>query len=234
MLEMCEIRLEKLKEAVIDMRFLLNRGYHRKTAADYITSRYQLNEKERAIIYRAVYSIKKSEDTLRKILKPEEIKDKVLSIDGFNNIITIENALKGNVLIKCDDGLIRDVSYTSRKFKFSENTNKALNMIFETLKIYKPSKIHFFFDKQISFSGEIASMVRLKMRDENIIGDAQTSSRNDKTIILLGEIIASSDSLIIEKAKNIFDLAGNIIKSRYNHLILDITTFNDNNGPAGI
>jgi len=224
---MTHINLDLLKEAIIDMRYLLNRGYNRKTAADYVTSRYKLSKEERAIIFRAVYPDEQAKNRLKKLISnPEEITGKTLLIDGFNNIITIENALKGAILIKCDDGLIRDISYTSRKFKLTQYTETAIIMIFEILKIYKPKESIFFFDEQISFSGEIASKIRQKMREEGINGYAKTCKRNDTEIILKEEgIIASSDSLIMEKAERIFDLAGYITNSKFKERILDITVF---------
>jgi len=222
---MMSINLEILGEAIRDMRYLLNRGYNRKTAADYVASRYKLRKEERAIIYRSVYPDQQAQNRLKKMLNPEEISGKKLLIDGFNNIITLESALKGNLLLMCDDGVIRDISYTSRKFKYSQHTKEAIEMIFEALKTYRPSEVIFFFDKQISFSGEIASMVRKMINKEGLVGDAKTSKRNDTEILTFGEIIASSDSIIIEKAAKIFDLAGYIAKSKFKGNILDVTIF---------
>ncbi|MCC6017789.1 MAG: DUF434 domain-containing protein [archaeon YNP-LCB-003-016] len=219
------MNLEILKEAIIDMRYLLNRGYNRKTAADYVTSRYKLSKEERAIIFRAVYPDEQAKSRLKKLINIEEVAGNTLLIDGFNNIITIENALRGAILIKCDDGLIRDISYTSRKFKMTQYTEKAIMLIFETLRMCRAKESIFFFDEQISFSGEIASKIRQKMREEGVNGDARTSKRNDTEIISKGGIIASSDSLIMERANKIFDLAGYIINSKFKERILDITIF---------
>jgi hypothetical protein len=222
---MIPMNLEILKEAIIDMRYLLNRGYNRKTAADYITSRYKLSKEERAIIFRAVYPDEQAKSRLKKLINIEEVAGNTLLIDGFNNIITIENALRGAILIKCDDGLIRDISYTSRKFKMTQYTETAIMLIFETLRMCRAKESIFFFDEQISFSGEIASKIRQKMREEGVNGDARTSKRNDTEIISKGGIIASSDSLIMERANKIFDLAGYIINSKFKERILDITIF---------
>jgi hypothetical protein len=219
------MNLEILKEAIIDMRYLLNRGYNRKTAADYVTSRYKLSKEERAIIFRAVYPDEQAKSRLKKLINIEEVAGNTLLIDGFNNIITIENAVRGAILIKCDDGLIRDISYTSRKFKMTPYTEPAIMMMFEILKICKAKESIFFFDEQISFSGEIASKIRQKMREEGINGDAKTSKRNDTEIISKDGIIASSDSLIMERANKIFDLAGYIVNSKFKEKILDITVF---------
>lgn len=222
---MMNINLESLREAIKDMRYLLNRGYNRKTAADYIASRYKLNREERAIIFRAVYPEQQVQNIFKKLLNPEDIIGERLLIDGFNNIITLESALKGHILLMCDDGVIRDISYTSRKFKFSSYTEDSIKMIFEVLKVYKPSEVIFLFDQQISFSGELASMIRTIIEGENLIGYAKTSKRNDTEILSIGEIIASSDSIIMERAKKIFDLAGHIIKSKFKDRILDVTSF---------
>ncbi|MCS7097241.1 MAG: DUF434 domain-containing protein [Candidatus Methanomethylicia archaeon] len=219
------LNIELLKEAVIDLRYLLSRGYNRKTAVDYITSRYRLNREERAIIYRSVYSERDSKKRLNKLVKPEDVIGKKLLIDGFNNIITIESALAGRILFVCDDGVIRDASYISKKFKFSQYTKKAIELIFGFLKQYRPFEILFLFDQQVSFSGEMASMIRELIIKEGLHGDAKTSKKNDIELLSMGEIIASSDSIIIEKADRVFDLAGYIIKSKFSESILDISSF---------
>ena len=76
--------LSKLKDAIIDMRYLLSRGYKREHAANFIASRYLLSKEERAILYRAVYDPIQAEIHKQKKVKPEFISQRILTIDGYN------------------------------------------------------------------------------------------------------------------------------------------------------
>jgi len=215
-------RMNGLRAAIIDMRYLLSRGYNRKSAANYITSRYSLTRRERAILYRAVYPPNQAYKHMEKMVQPCCIIRKKLSIDGFNTLITLESALKGKTVIECDDGFIRDVSAVFGRFKFSDITLKALNLIFNFLEKYPPAETVFFFDSQVSFSGELASKIRELLSQRKLKGTAKTVKKNDKAVLLQGGIVASSDSIIIEKANAVLDLAGQIIKKHFQSLIFNI------------
>ncbi|RLE86419.1 MAG: hypothetical protein DRN04_19525, partial [Thermoprotei archaeon] len=87
-----------------------------------------------------------------------------------------------------------------------------------------PSNIIFFYDKQVSYSGEIASLTRSLGEELRYKINTIVSSRNDKTIITYSQqgIVSSSDIVILLKAKKIFDLAQYIIAKWKPHSIVDI------------
>ena len=211
-----------LRDAIIDMRYLLNRGYNRKSAADYVASRYSLTKYGRAILYRGVFSEKQAISHLHKLVYPKDLDNKIVAIDGFNVLITLETALNNKLLIKCDDGFIRDVSAVFGNFKPSKNTINALKLILDFILNYHPTRILLFLDSPISYSGELALKIRNIFKRKGIAGTAKTVKRGDVEVLLKGDVIASSDSIIIERAKAMFDLAGQIIEQKYPQLIFDV------------
>jgi len=211
-----------LIEAIRDMRYLLSRGYKRELAVNFIANRYMLSKDEKAILYRAVYSKLQAAEHKRKIVSPTHIKGKKVAVDGFNVLITIESALMGKKIFLCDDGFIRDTSAIFGKYKFSNLTKLSLELTLNFLKKYKPKFIAFFFDSPISKSGEIAGLTRFLLKKHGIPGDAKAIKQVDKAVIEQGEIVASSDHIIIERAKHVLDLAGEIIKEKYPQLIIDL------------
>ena len=203
----------ELKEAVIDLRFLLGRGYNREGAVSFIGDRYQLNKEERLIAYRAVYDSKKANEHAMKKMAAKSTSGKKVAIDGYNVVLTIETMLKNKKLIHCDDGFVRDVSAVHGKHKPTETTEKALGILIDFLKGVDPQEVIFFYDSQVSLSGEMASLTRRMLKESRLIGDAKAVKQADKETLKYGEIVSSSDAVIIEKSEKLVDLAGELMKT---------------------
>ena len=96
----------KVEEAAEDFRYLLNRGYNRNSSLKLVSDRYNLSKDERNFLIRAVFSDREAEERRKKLVNIEEIRGKRVVIDGYNVLITVENVLKGENIIFCDDGLL--------------------------------------------------------------------------------------------------------------------------------
>jgi len=212
----------KVFEAAKDLRYLLERGYHRESALRLIVDKYQLSTKQKLLLYRAVYDASTAVKHKEKIVTADQIKDSKLAVDGYNVMITVESGLRRGLLVLCDDGFIRDISAVHGKYRITSMTEKALSMIVRTVKELKPAKTNFFFDAQVSKSGELASHVRRTLRASRITGSAYAVKRADISTLNFGDIIATSDSILFSKAKAVFDLAGEIVRKDYIGKILII------------
>jgi hypothetical protein len=124
-------------------------------------------------------------------------------VDGFNVIITVERALAGDPVYLCTDGIVRDLSLSYSSYRPSDLFDRAVETIADTLRSMSPGRVTIYLDSPISKSGLIAKRIREITSEEF---EVKTSNRVDSEI-LNHEIIASSDSRIIEGAKAIVDLA---------------------------
>ncbi len=61
-------------------------------------------------------------------------------------------------MIRCDDGLVRDLQAVFGKYKMDENTEDGLEKILDVLELIDPGKFVMFFDKQVSKSGELSEV----------------------------------------------------------------------------
>ncbi len=206
---------EAILEAARDMRYLLNRGYRREKCVEFVGDKYRLKKTERMVLYRCVYGSEEARTHREKLISPEDVKGKRLAIDGYNVLITVESALKGATLIECDDGFVRDVSAIHGKYKMTSLTGKSLSLIMNYLERLSPSEISFFFDQQVSKSGELSALVRQLMSKRNLKGTACTSRQADTSALRWGDVIATSDSAIIQRAEKVFDLAGFIVRKEF-------------------
>ncbi|NVM55069.1 MAG: DUF434 domain-containing protein [Candidatus Helarchaeota archaeon] len=195
-----------LQEAAIDLRYLLNRKYNRKSALDFVGNKWNLNRDARHILYRAIFSDEEIDARHQTELKITEIKEKLISIDTYNIIITIESLLQGLLVIKADDGYFRDISKVFSKYKQSQYTLNAIQMIIKKLKSFQPKKLLFFLDKDISKSGELAALIKKELDKFEVMGDAKTVQSSDTSVITFGEIVISNDRVVLEKAKKHMNL----------------------------
>ncbi|MDI6806843.1 MAG: DUF434 domain-containing protein [Candidatus Aenigmarchaeota archaeon] len=205
---------DEVREAAEVLRYLLNHKFQRKNIKNilrFIQGPYNLNADQIHLLDRAVYSDKESEARSKKLINVKEIRSSTLGIDGYNVLVTLESALEGKPLVQADDGLIRDIAGKSSRYRPSETTYKALNLIFSTLKAYPPRETLFLFDERIGMSVEFAKSVRGMLNEYGLCGDASVANYPDEEILEY-EIIATSDSTPIDKAKKVFDLAGYLIK----------------------
>jgi len=210
----------KVFEAAKDLRYLLERGYHRESALRLIVDKYQLSTKQKLLLYRAVYDSSTAAKHKQKIITADKIRGCKLAVDGYNVMITVESGLRDGLLVLCDDGFIRDISAVHGKYRIGSTTEKALSIIVKAVQDLKPSETNFFFDAQVSKSGELASQVRRTLKSSGLNGNAYAVERADISTLNFGDIVATSDSVLISKARAVFDLAGEILKKNYSATIL--------------
>ena len=203
---------EKILEAAKDYKYLLERGYNKKSTLRFVGEKYLLSETERHILYRTIFPEKEAIERKRKLVKEDEVKNNVLIVDCYNVLITIETMLKNDIILEAEDGYIRDISAIFRKYKITDLTQKALNLIIQAIKNLKPTETIFIIDQPISKSGELAAKIRKLLEENNIKGTAKTTKHPDKEITQTSGIIATSDTIIIDKVEKTLDLPAYIFK----------------------
>ncbi|MEE8167390.1 MAG: DUF434 domain-containing protein [Candidatus Hydrothermarchaeales archaeon] len=201
----------ELKDAICDLRYLLNRGYKRKTALRMVEDRYQLSSGKRNFLVRAVFSEEEAREHKIKLACIEDVDGKLVAIDGYNILIGVEAALKGESVFLCDDGFVRDASAIFGKYRVSKYTLPAVEQILEVLKVHSPKEAIFIFDAQISRSGELAALVRGKLQEFKLIGDAIAVPNADYELSKY-QLVCSSDRAIIKKVQKVVDLTRCVVK----------------------
>ncbi len=205
------LRNEVLKAAE-DYKYLLNRGYKPTSTLDLITSRYLLSREERVLLYRCVHSRGDVDKIINKIVQPSEIKGKELVIDGYNVILTVASGIEGRTLYVCDDTFVRDLRSVKVRNFSSTSLLTAIKLIAMEIESLNPSKVVLFLDRNVSWSAKHAEVIK---KEINRPVDALLASKADTSVIKEGGIASSSDYLVLENSNLVFDLAGEIIRSKY-------------------
>ncbi len=210
----------RIVEAARDYKYLLNRGYPASSSLNIVVSRYQMSRLERSLLLRCVHRDEYVAKVLRSVVSRETILGSNLLIDLLNVSTTLIAFLEGECLYRCDDGIIRDLGGSRYWRGRRERVLEAINLVREHLITVKPAKIYLVLDRLAPMSGEILKNAEKIFRESGFNVEGILADRADKKIIELSRalenlmgVVATSDSLILEKANQIYDLAGEIITS---------------------
>ena len=208
------LRQNLLEKAAVDLRWLISRRYPKQSALLFVGNHYQLNQRERDLLFRGVFSPEQALRTRQKMIRAKEIEGASLVIDGHNVLITLESALASKLLLLADDGFVRDISRVFRKFRPTARTKRAWLMVEKFLLDYPPDFVAVVLDEPLSKSRELGGRMERWLREAGIKGQVHLSSTPETTILTLPGIKLSADSIVLARAEKIFDIAGHIIRRR--------------------
>jgi len=215
--------MKPLEAPILDIRYLIDRKYPKKSVITYVSNHYGLTKDERYILTRITCEKNISNDRKRKLVPIQGIEDRTLLIDGYNVLITIESMILGYPVFLCDDGMLKDARSLFHKYKINPTTKKALSMIETITSMYDPKKTIIIFDSQISRSGDLSKMTRDIFDENNCL--VFTSKDTDKELIKNSKkskkaVTATSDGVIIDNVENVLDIPIHIAgEFKYNFYI---------------
>ena len=203
-----EKNIAVMRTAQADIFYLVNHDYPIKNAVTFVGNRYQLSERQRIALQRAVSSEKAISERQKKLVNSGD----TANIDGLNIIITLETALSGTTLLKCMDGTVRDLAGLRGTYKLIDKTDTAIRLIAENLVRKGFKKAVFWIDKPVSNTG------RLKQRILEIMADYPLDTAvelvdNADTVLFEKDCVISSDAIILDKCISYINFAAEIVGS---------------------
>jgi len=210
---MPQLDQETLHAAAADFLYLLDRGYPRSASLQLVGNRHNLNAKHREVLHRGVFAHKEARERRDRLVRIERLVGLKLLVDGHNVLITTESGLAGRTLIAANDGVIRDVARISHRYRISTLTRQAIDLLLRVLHEYPPQETLFFLDAPIRQSGELAAVLRAALKSWKLPGDAQTLKVPETRLIGSEDVVASSDSVVLDGVKQGLDFAAAAIKS---------------------
>jgi len=210
---------EKLKEAVADLSFLLERGYGVVSACQLVGSRYKLNKRQQQAL-RGMSASETSVD-LRKNKETDfsQLEGSTLIIDGFNVLIILESMLSDAFVFKGKDGAYRDLSSLHGSYKKVSQTHGAINLVGDFFEKQHIKKMIWVFDKPISNSGKMKSELLELAKENDWNWEAELDFNPDKVLAESEYVCVSSDAWILENCKRSFNLIEALMPVNYPYLI---------------
>lgn len=191
-------QLLRLRDAVYEFCWLLDRGYTRHSVIQLVGDHHQLVKRQRLAISRAACSNTSRALRQTTCLRIEQIKDRQLVIDGFNLIISVETAMAGGLLLRCCDDCIRDIAGIHGTYRLVHETRQAIELIGNVLETFSPASVLWLFDKPVSNSGRLAEMVRDIAKVHHWNWQAELIGNPDQAIRNSCKVAVTSDSAILD------------------------------------
>ncbi|WP_196894542.1 DUF434 domain-containing protein [Aureivirga marina] len=208
-----EKNLPKLKKALIDLSYLVGRDYSPKASLKLIGDRYRFSDRQRQALSHSACGENQLKDRNQKHISPENLQGKNLVIDGYNQLITLEAALSKAPIFIGIDGCHRDIASVHSTYRKVEETSKALQLFGEEFQNLGLNKILWVFDKPVSNSGKLKQFIEEIAKENNWNWEVILEYNPDKYVAEKENWIAiSTDSWVLERCKNWFNLNGYIIK----------------------
>lgn len=192
-----------LGDAYRDLKYLLNRGYRKKNALEFVANHYTLGRTERHLLARCVFPDSWVGAVSLKLLPEEELRGRLIGVDGFNVLITLESLFEGRAIL-CEDGFVRDLKL-QRGYKPGPLTLKVINTLAALLEEVRAGRVVFIYDSPVSKSGEVARLTRKALDERGIPGEVRLSRAPDHELKTF-DVVATSDVGIIERVPYVVDI----------------------------
>lgn len=179
---------------------------------DLVGNRYGLDALERGLLSRGLFSQPEALARLKKREKGSAWQQDLLVVDGHNVQITVESFLEGRSLLKANDGAMRDLAGLSYRYRMTETSNMAIDMVFRLFDEFPPKEVLLLFDEPMSRSGELASIYRERLVRARISGGARAVPVPEREFPYDRCVVASSDRAVIDSSTRWMDLACRIIE----------------------
>ena len=138
---------------------------------------------------------------------------RMVYIDGFNLIITLEAALSHSPLLLCMDGTIRDLCGLHGTYRLIDKTQTALSLIWEALAERKVGKAIFYLDAPVSNSGRLKQEILRTGGERGIPVEAETVPNAD-ALLWDKDGVVTTDAIILNRCQGWVNLAAEIVQGK--------------------
>jgi hypothetical protein len=206
--------LPALRAAVFELSWLLDRGYAMVSALKLVGDRWSLTERQRMAVRRAACGDEARARRLERLISMEDLAGRMVVVDGFNVVTTVETALGGGVIIACRDGTFRDLAGVHGTYRKVAETLPSLVLIGQTLKCAGAGPIRWLFDRPVSNSGRIGRIVAETADLHGWDWSVELLDSPDSRLKASQEVVATADSAILDRCGPWCNLARSVIEAR--------------------
>ena len=208
-----EAALPRLRTAVAELAWLLDRGYAETSALKLVGDRHELRARQRTAVLRCVCSTAQVELRAGHRLAAEAVAGRALAIDGFNVLIAVESALAGAVLLRGRDGALRDLASVHGSYRRGEQTLAASVAIGEHLAALRPSSVTWLLDTPVSNSGRLKVALAELAAERGWSWTIELDHNPDRRLVAHAGVVATGDAWILDHAPAFYDLAAAVVST---------------------
>jgi hypothetical protein len=217
----CQENIAALRQAAADYSLLLTKEYPQNAALKLVGDKFKLTERQRLAVMRSSCPDSQLAERLIRQLQTAELAGRDILIDGYNVLITIESAISGGFLFVGRDGCLRDLAGLHGTYRKVNETIPAIELINGVLTELKAKNACWLLDKPVSNSGRLKGIIESTKANFHI--EVKLFNNPDAELIQSEQIVATSDSDVLDKAKMWVNLAEFVIRNYVkNACIIDL------------
>lgn len=202
-----------MREALVDINYLLTRGYTAASALKTVLTKYSLHRRQ-LLALQGMGCAKHEIVARNQKEKPQAaLANTILYLDGFNVLILLESYLSGAFVFKGVDGCYRDISSVHGTYKRVQQTDEALLMVGNACEKLGVKQVVWVFDKPVSNSGKIKTRCHEIAAQHQFNWEVILDDSPDKFLAQLPDIVCSSDAKILNQCTQWFNLGAYLIQS---------------------
>jgi hypothetical protein len=206
-------RLAALRAAVADYSWLLGKGYAEDSALRLVGDRFQLAKRQRLAVRRCACSEAARDSRRARQMDLEQCPGKILEVDGFNLLITIESALSGGLVLVGRDRCVRDLASVWGTYRTIDETRAAVALIVDFLTSAGVRQVAWYLDRPVSNSGRLKSLIGEVLEADNQWRIELVESP-DSVLAAARNPVVTSDSGILDRCSGWVNLAAQMVEER--------------------
>lgn len=200
-----------LRAAFVDLCWLLDRGYALRSSLALTGDRHALTQRQRLAVARGACSREQLVRRQAHRVAPEALAGRELWLDGYNVLITLEAALAGGVILLGRDGCCRDMASLHGTYRAVEETRRAAELVGGFAQRSGVTRCHWLLDQPVGNSGRLRSFLLEVSAEAGWPWTVELAFNPDAVLGAASEIVASSDSVVLDRCSRWCNVAREII-----------------------
>lgn len=217
-----EEMLPALRDAVVELSWLLSRGYAEVSALALVGNRHSLTARQRTAVMRCACTDEQRERRRARAIAPEALGGRDLEIDGFNALIVSESALSGGLVLVGRDRAHRDLASVHGTWRRVEETTRAIEALGEVLARAAPRSVRWRLDRPVGNSGRLRALLAEIADARGWAWEIALDDSPDRALAATSAVVASGDGWILDRAPAWVDLPGAVIAARPGAWVVDL------------
>ncbi len=215
-----EENIAVIRSAVEDFSLLLTKGYADKSALKLVGDRFELTQRQRLAVSRNSCSDQKLKTRKKSSVAQIELYDRTLAIDGYNILITIEAALGSGFIFIGRDRVCRDLASIHGTYRKVDETVPAVELIGAFIEETGVAKVEWLLDSPVSNSGRLKTLLEETAESHGWPWEVRLAKNPDNELIESQNIVATSDSVVLDRCARWVNLARDIIELKMRGAII--------------
>jgi hypothetical protein len=206
------------------LSWLLTRRYASTSALKLVGDHHGLDARQRMAVARCACGDHEFARRREHEVAADALRDQPLWIDGYNVLTSLEAAISGGVILAARDGCYRDMASMHGSYRRVAETLPACEILGELMDSWQIAACHWLLDQPVSNSGRLKTMLQEVGAAHGWNWHAELVPSPDPVLIATGQIVASSDSQVLDGARRWFNLARTAIALRvHNAWVVDLS-----------